>query len=275
MHEISLGIVSDELTPDFRTAVEYGTSWGISLYEIRCLQSGRVPNVEQSEIADVLQCIKEKNIHITALSPGIFKHQLSKQTEIQHELTDVLPRTIALAKELGAPLIIVFGFQREHEEPEAHFALGVKIMKAAADFVQKAGLKLAIENEPGFWCDSGANTAKFIRTVDSPALGANWDPCNGYGTPEPPYPDGYNSLKELIFNVHAKDTKKGSLIECVPIGEGAIDWKGQLAALVRESRVNHITIETHCLPLVEKSKQNVETLRKILKDNTISPRVTV
>lgn len=275
MHEISLGIVSDEIMLNFRTAVECGTSWGISLYEIRCLQSGRVPNVERSEIADVLRCIKENGIHITALSPGIFKHQLSKQTEIQHELTDVLPRTIALAKELSAPLIIAFGFQREQGESPAHFELGVKIMKTAADLVHKAGLKLAIENEPGFWCDSGANTAKFIRTVNSPALGANWDPCNGYGTPEPPYPDGYNSVKEFIFNVHAKDTKKGSLIECVPIGEGAIDWKGQLAALAHERRVNHITIETHCLPFVEKSKQNVETLRKMLKENTAFQKVTL
>lgn len=266
MHEISLGIVSDELALDFHTAAEHGTSWGIALYEIRCLPSGRVPNVERSEINGVLQCMKEKNIRITALSPGIFKHQLSKQTEIQHELTDVLPRTIALAKELGTPLIIAFGFQREQGEPQAHFELGVKIMKAAADLVHKAGLKLAIENEPGFWCDSGANTAKFIRAVSSPALGANWDPCNGYGTPEPPYPNGYNSVKEFIFNVHAKDTKKGSLIECVPIGEGAIDWQGQIAALVRENRVKHITIETHCLPLVENSKQNVETLRRMLNE---------
>lgn len=275
MHEISLGIVSDEITLEFRKAAEYGTSWGISLYEIRCLQSGRVPNVERSEIADVLQCVKEKNIRITALSPGIFKHQLSKQHEIQHELTDVLPRTIALAKELGAPLIIVFGFQREQGEPQAHFELGVKIMKAAADLAQKAGLTLAIENEPGFWCDSGANTAKFIRTVNSPALGANWDPCNGYGTSEKPYPDGYNALKELIFNVHAKDTKRGALIECVPVGEGAVDWAGQVEALVREKRVSHITIETHCLPLVEKSKQNVETLRRMIQNTTISLKATV
>jgi hypothetical protein len=30
--------------------------------------------------------------------------------------------------------------------------------------------------------------------------------------------------------------------------------------------VNHVTIETHCLPLVEKSKQNVITLKKYLSE---------
>jgi hypothetical protein len=45
-----------------------------------------------------------------------------------------------------------------------------------------------------------------------------------------------------------------------------LDWKGQIKALVRDQVVKHITIETHCLPLVEKSKQNVDTLKQYLAE---------
>ena len=125
-------------------------------------------------------------------------------------------------------------------------------------------MKIAIENEPGFHCDTGAATRAIIDEVGSPALGANWDPCNAYGTDEIPYPDGYAALKPVILNVHAKDTARGSLIQCVPIGEGAIDWEGQIRALVADAIVPHVTIETHCLPLVEQSAKNVRTLRALL-----------
>jgi sugar phosphate isomerase/epimerase len=139
-------------------------------------------------------------------------------------------------------------------------------MSRAAETAGMHGVTIIIENEPGFWCDSGANTATLIETVDSPFLKANWDPCNGYGTSERPFPEGYESVKKHIANVHVKDTKEGSLIRCVPVGEGALDWKGQMEALVRDQLVRHVTIETHCLPLVECSKKNVDTLRTYLAD---------
>lgn len=266
MHRISLGIVSDEISPDFREAVRYGTQWGISTYELRMLKTGRVPSIQADELEEVKTAVKEYGIRISALSPGIFKHPLSQHSVLNRELTDVLPRTLAMAREFGAPLVIVFGFQREQDEAAGNFENAVAWMRRAAEQALKNNIILAVENEPGFWCDSGANTAKLIAAVDSPALRANWDACNGYGTKEVPFPDGYQAIKKYIANVHVKDTKQGSLIQCVPVGEGAIDWKGQLEALVRDRIVNHVSIETHCLPLIEKSQQNVVTLTRYLNE---------
>ena len=266
MHNISLGIVSDEISPDFREAVRYGAEWGVSIFELRVLKTGRIPNVENVELEDVKSLVKQYGVRISALSPGIFKHPLSQSSQLEDELADVLPRTISLAKEFGAPLVIVFGFKREQGEPANNFWKAVDWMRRAAEQASKRNITLAVENEPGFWCDSGANTAQLIEAVGSPTLRANWDPCNGHGTDELPFPDGYRAIKKYIANVHVKDTKRGALIQCVPVGEGAIDWMGQLGALVRDRIVNHVTIETHCLPLVEKSKQNVITLKKYLSE---------
>ena len=266
MHRMELGIVSDEISPDFGEAVRHATAWGISLFEIRVLKTGRIPFVDQGELQQVKDLVKKKSIRITALSPGILKLPLSRASKIEQEIKETLPQTLALAHELGASLVIVFGFQKEQNESPENFYQAADFMRRAARRAGEEGVTLIIENEPGFWCDSGANTARLIDAVNSPFLRANWDPCNGYGTAEKPYPKGYNAIKKFIVNVHVKDTREGALIRCVPVGEGAIDWKRQLRALAQDEIVSHVTIETHCEPLIENSRRNVETLRHYLAE---------
>lgn len=261
---LALGIVTDEITNDFGEALRHGLSWGIQRYEIRCLTTGRVPRVEAQEIRTVAGLVREHGVRITALSPGMFKAHLSRTAEIEDELLTVLPATLDLAETLSCPLVIVFGFQREEGEPADRYHRAVEYMRRAAEIAAGSGIRVAIENEPGFWCDTGVNTHRLIRDVGSPALGANWDPCNAYGTDEVPYPAGYEALKGSIINVHAKDTAVGSLIKCVPIGQGALDWQGQVRALMADRPVEHITIETHCHPLIESSRHNVEILQKMM-----------
>ncbi len=263
---LELGIVSDEISNDFAEAMRYASVWGISLVEIRLLTSGRVPNVDKEDIEEVQRYLRRGDVRITALSPGIFKHPLSRLNELKEELSVALPRTIEMAKTLSVPLIIVFGFKREEGEPVSRYNIAVDFLRRAASTAARAGVKLAIENEPGFWCDTGANTRKMIDDVGSSALGANWDPANAYGTSELPYPDGYLAVREKIFNVHAKDTKQGSLVQCVPIGEGVLDWDGQISALMHDKVVSHVTIETHCLPLIENSRRNVDALRQMINE---------
>jgi sugar phosphate isomerase/epimerase len=267
MKPLELGIVSDEITPDFREAVRHALGWGIRKFEIRVLKSGRVPAVDPAEIDDVIATMKTHHVQVTALSPGIFKHSLARTAALEEEVLNTLPVTIALARRLGASMIIVFGFQREAGEPASRYQDAVAWMKRAAALAHREGMTLAIENEPGFWADTGANTHRLIKDVGSPALGANWDPCNAFGTTERPYPEGYEAIKDVIANVHIKDTTKGSLIQCVPVGDGVIDWKGQVRALMHDAIVSHATIETHCLPLVENSRKNVEVLRRYMEES--------
>ncbi len=266
MHRLALGIVSDEISPDFEQAVHHASTWGISIFELRVLKSGRIPAVDPAELRLIRKTSGEHGLTVSALSPGIFKFPLTEKARLEHELTEVLPRTLRLAGEFGASIVIVFGFQRVQGEDPENFKRGVDLMRRAAEKAKREGIKLAIENEPGFWCDSGSNTGKLIAAVQSPALCANWDPCNGYGTPERPFPEGYEAVKKYVGNVHVKDTSEGSLIRCVPVGEGAVDWRGQIKALVWDRVVKHITIETHCLPLVENSKKNVDVLNRYLAE---------
>ena len=266
--KLSLGILSDEISPDFTEALRYAKLWDIPLFEIRCLRSGRVPDISREEFDEMKKSVANGDIRITALTPGVFKTSLADREKIGSELTDVLPRTIRQAQELGADTVIIFGFRKLENEPERNFQHAVDVIGKAAVLAGKEGVTLAVENEPKHWCDSGGNTAKLVKAINSKYLKANWDVCNALGTGEIPFPDGYNALKEFIINIHVKDTVSNSLISCVPVGEGVIDWRGQIAALIEDGIVGHITIETHCLPLIERTKLNIDTLRKYIDETS-------
>ncbi|MFH1230927.1 MAG: TIM barrel protein, partial [Planctomycetota bacterium] len=121
-----------------------------------------------------------------------------------------------------------------------------------------------IENEPKFWCDTSANTLKILESVNSPYLKSNWDPANAFAAGESPYPEGYNQIKKFIANIHIKDILEDTSKKCVVVGDGVIDWPGQLGTIIKDKLLNHVTIETHCLPLIEKSKENLKRVNKII-----------
>lgn len=260
-----IGFVTDEISSNVCEAIELGVSWGIMDYELRVVEDVRVPALTPATVDELLKLKDKLGIRYTALSPGTCKGTIDDVAKLDQEFNETMPATFALAKKLGAPLAIIFGFQRLPGQADALETDVVAAFRRLAVAAEKENLRLAIENEPGFWCDTGRNTARIIAAVDSPFLRANWDPANALGTDELPYPDGYEAIKKWVVNVHVKDTIKSSLLACVPIGEGKVDWEGQIAALVRDRLVEHVTIETHCLPLIENSQKNLQWLRLRLR----------
>ena len=259
-----IGFITDEISPDFEEAIRLGVSWGIRDFELRTLHGKRVPQISGGEIHQLMRLQKEHGLRFTALSPGVFKGTLHELARLEHELQEVLPQTYQLARLFCTPIIIGFGFKRATSDTPSDQKRVVEALSRAAASAQQHGLTLAVENEPGFWCDTGTNAARILAQINAPNIRANWDPANAFGLNEEPYPFGYEALKPWIANVHVKDTSKGALAECVPLGEGKVDWQAQLQALVRDQLVAHVTLETHCAPLAENSKRNLEYLRGIL-----------
>ena len=120
-------------------------------------------------------------------------------------------------------------------------------LQQAAEKLRKIGLILILENE--FACNTatGAESAKVLAGVPSPAFMLNWDPGNAAMFGETPYPDGYNLLpKNRIGHCHCKDaikTAKG--VEWAAMGKGIIDWVGQYKALKRDGYHHVVSLETH------------------------------
>ena len=262
---MKLGIVTDEISLNAEEALGYCKEWGIEKVEIRCLQSGRVPYISDEELNKFIELKRKCGIKVTALSPGFFKGKISEKEKYQEELDKHLPKLIEMCKALDTNLVIVFGFNREDGD-EGNKETVINVFKEIAKRVEKHGLKIAVENEPGFWCDTGTRTAEIVKAVGMKNFGVNWDPANAYvENEEVAFPTGYESVKGCTFNVHVKDTRLGSLVQCCPVGEGLIDWDGQIKALLQDKIVEHVTIETHCLPLIEKSKVDIDRINEIIK----------
>jgi sugar phosphate isomerase/epimerase len=260
-----IGIVTDEISPDIGEAFSLGVSWGIRDFEFRTSNSGRVPFISDQDMHLLLNSKIDSGVTITALSPGTFRTPIDDKAAVERDLAEVFPATIKMAHRLNVPLVITSGFVRSVGPEESDFDQVVQTLKKAARLAEGEGITLALENEPGSWADSGKKTAKLLAAVNSRYLQANWDPANALGAENYPYPVGYEAVKRWIVNIHVKDATKDPALACVPVSEGRVNWEGQLRALVRDGKLTHATVETDCLPLIEKSRQNVETLKRMLK----------
>lgn len=260
---LEIGIVTDEISLNIKEAIEIGLKLGIVNYEIRCVGSydRRVPYISEEDVNFILENVQSGKIRITALSPGIFKIKPGESEKLKFEMEKVLPDTFQLARKLGVNKIIIFGFVRDGT-PEDFI---IETLRKVSDYAYAEGFNLAIENEPGFYCDTGVNTARVIEKVGAKNLGANWDPANAVGAGEFAFPVGYESIKNFIFNLHVKDAVNKPEFKCLLVGDGSVNWFGQLRAIVRDRVVDNITIETHYLPLIESTIENLKRVRAILK----------
>ncbi|MDZ7374703.1 MAG: sugar phosphate isomerase/epimerase [candidate division KSB1 bacterium] len=263
---MKLGIVSDEIVPDFAEAVWHGKRWGIFDYEIRVLRTGRIPNIERDEFRSVLRTVEREGVRVSALSPGVFKIPLRETERVEKEIREVLPETFRLAEQLGTRLVIVFGFENYPGEPAEHRDRVVEIFGRVARMAQEHGFTIAVENEPNHWCDTATRTASILRDVNSPYLRSNWDLGNCFCSGETPYPDGWLAIRDFVVNVHIKDyRRKDGACECVLVGDGEIDYEGQLRALRQERPLHHVTLETHLTPFLQSSRICAHRLQTMLR----------
>jgi len=263
---VDLAILTDEISLDLDEALDEGKRLGFRKFELRCVDSyeHRVPYLNPGVEERLLRKIENQEIELTALTPGLFKIGLSNTEGIRKALEDALPKTCEMAKRLGAPRIIVFSFLRNGggNREEA-----LSILKQAGQITAEHGLQLSIENEPGFFCDTGVNTAEFVKSINAENVGINWDPGNALVSGEAAYPIGYEAVRPYLQNVHIKDT-----IPIPPdkwenrlIGDGGVNWLGQLRALINDKPIDHLTLETHVFPVLEATREDVRRL-KILMD---------
>ncbi len=124
-----------------------------------------------------------------------------------------------------------------------------------------------MENEPGFFCDTGVHTAEIVQAIGKKHVGVNWDTANAVVSGEAAYPVGYDAVLPHIQNVHLKDgiPVPPDKWENRLIGDGGVNWMGQLQALVNDAPVGHLTLETHVFPVLESTRENMRRLQILMQ----------
>lgn len=283
---MKISIVTDEISADPETAIELGVEWGVHDFELRGFFGGRVPRLSRYEKQHLHDVLGEHEARIVAISPGLFKmpcplprpprlplawmeqsaHDAWEDSRqaVEHHLNEVLPASMDFAHEFGAGLVVIFGFDRGGASAGSPPDEVIDYLRRAAERAAGFGVQLALENEDGFWADTGARSARLLRAVNHPALGLNWDPGNAFFACDQPYPHGYEEVRGLIRHVHFKDARREQLGEACYAVDGEIDWAGQLRALALDGYDGWISIETHMRPKVSAARTSLERLRSLL-----------
>lgn len=118
-------------------------------------------------------------------------------------------RYLAIAAQLGAPVIRVFGgaFDREKVSEEQAVERVAGALSRLAPHAERARVKIALETHDGF--SAGALVGRALRRVGHPMVGACWDwlhPCRVGETPA----QTAEHLRGLLLHAHTKDARRNA-----------------------------------------------------------------
>lgn len=282
---MKISLITDEISDDAETAIEIGVEWGVRDFELRGFFTQRVPHFLKYQKQRLREILDLYQANIIAISPGLFKIPFppkhapqatlgwmgltlydewsNAQRLVRYHLEELLPRSIDYACELGARLVIVFGFGRGNAPPGEVPEEVLNCLRIAAERAGAMGLQLALEPEAGFWADTGEHTAQIVKAIHHPALGINWDPANALWAGDMPYPDGYQAVRGWIRHVHFKDVAYNRENKPYYTLHGQIDWKGQIQALMADQYEGYISIETHLRPKIAAAREALERLHAL------------
>jgi sugar phosphate isomerase/epimerase len=225
--------------------------WGKNLTDL--------PEADLQRAKDILA---KYNLRVTDIASPLFKtdwpgaplsklsgrHDSFKADFTFKQQDDLLEHCIALAKTFGTDRIRCFDFWRLEDVTPYRAAMNEKLRDAARRCA-KHNLVLLLENEMACNTAKAEEAVETLRAVPEHNFMLNWDPGNAATFPNSePFPKGYDLLpKKRIGHCHAKSVtrKPDGKWEWAPVGEGVVDWAGQLAALKRDGYRYAVSLETH------------------------------
>jgi sugar phosphate isomerase/epimerase len=259
--DMQLAVITDEISDDLGHALDVASEYGVRGVELRQVWGKHVLDLNDEERSKAREIIAQHNMVVVGIATPFYKCDLPGETVDGpvgnlHSATavgladqiDLLQRAFTTAQFFQTNLIRIFTFwKRKSLSPELEDQI-VDLMAEPVALAEEAGMILGLENEHACYIGTGAQTARILERVDSPALRVIWDPGNAYCDGERPFPNGYDDLKDFIAHVHVKDAavdKNTGKPEWTVVGEGGIDWKGQFEALKNSGYAGYLSLETH------------------------------
>ncbi len=275
---ISLGAVTDEMSINLEEALSWAKKKELDYIDLRDLwvAGENICELSGDKVNKTYELVKASGLPVKTICPTLFRALLNgddvKRLKENRSLVNrddsqyaehlrILKHSIDLADRFDAPFIRTFAFFREKEPDEVWETL-IEAFALPLEMVAERGKILLLENEDMSYAVSGSEAARLLQDINNKHFRAIWDPANAYNHEEVPFPAGYNQVKPFIELIHAKDISGSDI---VTMGNGAINWDGQLKALQSDKYSGGISIETHTLTgeqtLLEGSEANLEYIR--------------
>jgi sugar phosphate isomerase/epimerase len=255
-----IAAITDEFSQDLETAARSMAEVGMTGAELRMVFGKNIIDLTDVELNLAREILARHALEIISVASPLLKCVLPDSPPVdarfeqdvfasQHTFQDqarLADRALEIADVTGARIIRVFSYWRS-VQPEACFDRIVGALDHLASQAALHGKIIGLENEHACNIATAAETARVLAAVLHPNLKVVWDPANAYVSGETPYPDGFGRLPAgRIVHVHAKDCLlEGQRPIWCELGEGSVDWKGQIQALAMDGYQGWISLETH------------------------------
>lgn len=249
-----IGVIGDEISQDFQTVVNVAKELNLDSIEVRSVWDKPPQELTEDDINEMKRILDGTGIQIVGIASPFFKCDIDNAEERQEHL-GILKRCIEVAKAFDINLIRTFVFWRTDNVLERWDEI-IASYDEPLRMANGEGMILGMENEASTSLSTVKLTERFIREIDSPNIRAIWDPANEAHAEggEQPYPNAYDRIKPLMVHAHLKDAGENpetGELESVEVGEGVIDWQGQLQAFVDDGYEGHLCLETHWRPTLK------------------------
>ncbi|MDP9053001.1 MAG: sugar phosphate isomerase/epimerase [Acidobacteriota bacterium] len=241
MQRFHIGAVTDVFSPDVAVAAPSMRALGMRAAELRTLNGRCVLEAGNEEIGRAVEALGRNRLEVVAIATPLLRCAL-KDWAVQSQLAE---RAFEIASLTGAKIVRVFSGLRA-PKPEDEFERVVDLLQDLADKAARHGLIVGLENDRACNVSTAHEVCAVLAAIDHGNLQVVWDPASAYISGEKPFPTGYRMLDHSrIALVHAKDcTLEGHKPVWAPLGEGAIDWQGQIDALAEDRYKGSIHLET-------------------------------
>jgi sugar phosphate isomerase/epimerase len=258
--KLILGAITDEFSPDLTVAAAAMAESNLTGAELRMVGSRNVVELSIREVREVKQLLCGHGIEVAVIAAPLLKCKCPGTEKMEEgvigdifgsdysfaEQKDLAERSFEVANEAGARIVRAFSFWKV-PNPASVFERIVVQLRALAELAERSGLIIGLENETACNVATSSDAAKMVSAVDHPNLQVVWDPANSYASGQRAFPEGYESIPfSKLAHVHVKDCRviNGSATwSC--LGDGAVEWKQILNALVRQRFAGRVHLETH------------------------------
>jgi L-ribulose-5-phosphate 3-epimerase len=242
MERFRIGAVTDIFSPEVAIAAAIMRDLGMKGAELRTINGHGILESGDDELKCALASLRQNDLEVVAIASPLLKCCFADWAE-QAPLAE---RAFEIAGLTGAKIVRVFSGARV-AEPASDFEMLVDLLQDLADRAGRHGLTIALENDRACNVATAQELAGVLAAIDHSNLQVVWDPASAYISGEKPFPSGYQMLDTTrIGLVHAKDcTLEGHKPVWEPLGDGDIDWQGQIHALASDGYGGSIHLETY------------------------------
>jgi sugar phosphate isomerase/epimerase len=259
LSDFKLAVITDEVSQDLEVIAKFAKRLDLDGIEIRTLWN-KNPQDLLNDAKKIKRVLMEYDLEVCAIASPFFKTDLGNKNRYEEHL-GILRKCIDLADFLDTKIIRGFTFWRTNGF-EDNLEKIIENYQKPLEIIESSNIILGIENEPSTYVGNGKELATFLDRLGSKKVKAIWDPGNDMSdlSGEIPYPDGYRYVKDKKVHVHIKDGVRkgeGGKPESVPVGDGEVDYYGQLKALQEEGYSGYLSLETHWRPKKKLSEEIV------------------